>query len=161
MKHLFSIVFLLLVFIGTSSAQSDIKGNSAKSSKSESKVTQKQDKEQKLFVEPSFSFSSDSDEVWADNDCMPTFRGNLMKFIADNLQYPVICSESAIQGRVIVKFLISADGSCSNFQVVRSVDPSLDREAIRVLKLMPKWQWRDGCKGRRVWYTVPVTFHLQ
>ncbi|MCR5077978.1 MAG: energy transducer TonB [Prevotella sp.] len=88
---------------------------------------------------------------------MPKFPGDLLKFIADNLQYPPV--ECCIQGRVVVKFFIAPDGTCSQFTILRSVDPLLDKEALRVLRLMPKWNCPSGMKGG-MWFTVPVTFRL-
>ena len=73
---------------------------------------------------------------------MPTFPGGeteLMKFIRDNLKYPVIAQENGIQGRVILRFVVSKTGAIDNVTVLRSLDPTCDKEAIRVVKSMPKW----------------------
>ena len=73
---------------------------------------------------------------------MPTFPGGeteLMKFIRDNLKYPVIAQENGIQGRVILRFVVSKTGTIDNVTVLRSLDPTCDKEAIRVVKSMPKW----------------------
>ena len=89
----------------------------------------------------------------------PSFRGNLFEFIASNLQYPPELAESTVSGRVIIKFFVTPSGRCCLFRVMRSVDPFLDREALRVLKLMPAWEWERKPK-QGVWQLVPVTFRL-
>ena len=90
----------------------------------------------------------------------PSFRGNLFEFIASNLQYPPELAENTVSGRVIIKFFVTPSGSCCLFRILRSVDPFLDREALRVLKLMPVWEWERRPK-QGVWQLVPVTFRLQ
>ena len=89
----------------------------------------------------------------------PSFPGNLLEFIASNLQYPPELAESTVSGRVIIKFFVTPSGRCCLFRVMRSVDPYLDREALRVLKLMPAWKWERRPK-QGVWQLVPVTFRL-
>ena len=89
----------------------------------------------------------------------PSFRGNLFEFIASNLQYPPELAESTVSGRVIIKFFVTPSGRCCLFRVMRSVYPYLDREALRVLKLMPAWEWERKPK-QGVWQLVPVTFRL-
>jgi protein TonB len=96
---------------------------------------------------------------------MPSFPGGdaeLMKFLHDHIKYPVVAEENGIQGRVIAQFVVERDGSISDVKVIKSVDPSLDKEAIRVLKSMPKWiPGKQNGSAVRVKYTVPVTFKLQ
>jgi len=96
---------------------------------------------------------------------MPSFPGGdaeLMKFLHDHMKYPAIAEENGIQGRVVCTFVVERDGSISDVKVVKSVDPSLDKEAIRVLKSMPKWiPGKQNGSAVRVKYTVPVTFRLQ
>ena len=89
----------------------------------------------------------------------PSFPGDLFKFIAAHLQYPPELAESSVSGRVIIKFFVTPSGRCCLFRVMRSVDPYLDREALRVLKLMPAWKWERRPK-QGVWQLVPVTFRL-
>lgn len=89
----------------------------------------------------------------------PSFRGNLFEFIASNLQYPPELAESTVSGRVIIKFFVTPSGHCCLFRVMRSVHPYLDREALRVLKLMPAWEWERRPK-QGVWQLVPITFRL-
>ena len=98
-------------------------------------------------------------------ETMPTFPGGdqaLFKFLSDNIRYPVITQENGIQGRVICQFVVNRDGSIVDVEVVRSIDASLDREAIRVIKSMPNWKpGMQRGKAVRVKYTLPVNFRLQ
>ena len=93
---------------------------------------------------------------------MPSFKGNVNQWLAQNLSYPAVAAENGIQGRVIVNFVVEKDGSISNVQVVRSVDPALDREAVNTVKRMPKWNpGMNNGQPARVKFTLPVTFKLQ
>ena len=96
---------------------------------------------------------------------MPSFpggQGALMQYLASNIKYPVVAQENGVQGRVIVSFVVERDGSISDVKVARSVDPSLDREAQRVVKSMPRWKpGKQNGSAVRVKYTVPVVFRLQ
>lgn len=93
---------------------------------------------------------------------MPSFKGNVNQWLSQNLTYPAVAAENGIQGRVIVNFVVEKDGSISNVQVVRSVDPALDREAVNVVKRMPKWNpGMNNGQPARVKFTLPVTFKLQ
>lgn len=96
---------------------------------------------------------------------MPSFPGGngaLMSYLASNIKYPVVAQENGVQGRVIVSFVVERDGSISDVRVARSVDPSLDREAQRVVKSMPRWKpGKQNGSAVRVKYTVPVVFRLQ
>lgn len=96
---------------------------------------------------------------------MPSFPGGngaLMSYLASNIKYPVVAQEIGVQGRVIVSFVVERDGSISDVRVARSVDPSLDREAQRVVKSMPRWKpGKQNGSAVRVKYTVPVVFKLQ
>lgn len=98
-------------------------------------------------------------------ETMPSFPGGdaeLFKFLSNSVKYPVIAQENGIQGRVICQFVVNRDGSIVDIEVVRSVDPSLDKEAIRVIKSMPKWSpGKQRGKPVRVKYTLPVNFRLQ
>ena len=86
----------------------------------------------------------------------------LRKWIGDNMKYPAIAEENGIQGRVVCQFVVEKDGSISDVQVLQSVDPSLDKEAVRVVKAMPKWTpGKHGGAPVRVKYTVPLQFRLQ
>ena len=96
---------------------------------------------------------------------MPSFPGGmgaLMSWLSQNIKYPVIAAENGVQGRVIVQFVVEKDGSVTDVHVAKSVDPSLDKEAARVVKAMPKWNpGKQNGSAVRVKYTVPVTFKLQ
>ena len=95
---------------------------------------------------------------------MPEFQGGMsemMKYIAQNIKYPVKAIEKKMEGRVVVSFVVSCDGSLRDFQVVRSVDPDLDAEAIRVIKSMPNWKpGKQRGKNVSVKYTLPINFSL-
>lgn len=96
---------------------------------------------------------------------MPEFPGGelaLRQFIANSIKYPVIAQENGIQGRVYVTFVVDADGSVSDPRIARGVDPSLDKEALRVVSMLPKWKpGQQRGKPVRVSYTVPINFQLQ
>ncbi|MBO4690978.1 MAG: energy transducer TonB [Paludibacteraceae bacterium] len=97
---------------------------------------------------------------------MPEFPGGqqaLFKYLSENVKYPVIAQENGIQGKVVCQFVVNKDGSIVDVVVVRSGgDPSLDKEAVRVIKSMPKWNpGKQSGKTVRVKYTVPVNFKLQ
>jgi protein TonB len=96
---------------------------------------------------------------------MPSFPGGpsaLMQYLNSNIKYPVVAEENGVQGRVVCTFVVEKDGSITDVRVVKSVDPSLDKEAMRVVKGMPKWiPGKQNGSAVRVKYTVPVTFRLQ
>lgn len=104
-------------------------------------------------------------EVFLIVEQMPVFPGGdaeLRKYLARSVKYPVIAQENDIQGRVFVKFVIAADGSVTDVEVARPFDPNLDKEAVRVVKSMPKWTpGKQRGKAVRVSYTVPINFVLQ
>lgn len=96
---------------------------------------------------------------------MPQFPGGdaaLFEYLSTHIKYPTIAEENGVQGRVIVTFVVERDGSITDVKVVKSVDPSLDKEASRVVQGMPKWiPGKQNGAPVRVKYTVPVTFRLQ
>ena len=96
---------------------------------------------------------------------MPEFPGGmaeLMKYLQKNIKYPTISQENGVQGRVIVQFVVNRDGSIVDPVVLRSVDPYLDKEALRVVSTMPKWKpGEPRGKPVRVKFTLPVQFRLQ
>ena len=93
---------------------------------------------------------------------MPSFKGNVNQWLSQNLTYPAVAAENGIEGRVIVKFVVEKDGRVTDVQVVRSVDPALDREAVNTVKRMPKWNpGMNNGQPARVWFTLPVNFKLQ
>ena len=106
-----------------------------------------------------------SGQVFAIVEKMPQFPGGekaINEFISKTLQYPVIAQENGIQGKVVCSFIINQDGSVTDAEVVSGVDPSLDREALRIVSAMTKWTpGTQRGKAVRVKYTMPVTFTLQ
>lgn len=106
-----------------------------------------------------------SDEVFQMVEQMPEFPGGdekLTEFIGKNLKYPYIASENGIEGRVIVRFVVGKDGSVSGAEVLRGIDPSCDKEALRVINSLPKWiPGKQNGKAVRVYFTIPVLFQLQ
>lgn len=108
--------------------------------------------------------TSTDDDVYEVVEKMPAFPGGmaeLMKYLRSNVRYPVEAHKAGIQGRVVVSFVVNKDGTVKDAKIVRSVDKSIDAEALRVISAMPKWQpgYQDG-KAVSVRYTVPVTFRL-
>lgn len=95
----------------------------------------------------------------------PEFPGGeaaMYKYLGDNIVYPSAASEEGIQGRVVVEFVVGKDGSITNVKVARPRHPALDKEAVRVIKSMPKWiPGRNNGQPVKVTYTLPVTFKLQ
>lgn len=107
----------------------------------------------------------DSSKIYTLAEHVPEFPGgvnNFYKFLATNIHYPKDARAQNKQGRVIVVFIVEKDGSLSGIKVIRGVFPSIDAEAVRVLKLSPKWE-PGILNGRaiRVQYTVPLNFSLQ
>ena len=106
-----------------------------------------------------------TDEIFVVVENQPEFPGGntaMMKFLSENIRYPVIAQENGIQGRVICNFVVERDGSITDVQVVRGVDPSLDREAMRVINEMPRWKpGKQRGQAVRVRFTLPVVFRLQ
>ena len=96
---------------------------------------------------------------------MPEFPGGMgecMKFLGKNIKYPTISQENGVQGRVIVQFVVNRDGSIVDAKVMRGVDPYLDKEALRVVGLMPKWApGKQRGKAVRSQFILPVMFRLQ
>ena len=96
---------------------------------------------------------------------MPMYPGGdaaLMGYLRDNIKYPTVAAENGVQGRVVVGFVVERDGSITDVNILRGVDPSLDREAMRVVKSMPKWTpGKQNGSAVRVKYQVPVSFRLQ
>lgn len=96
---------------------------------------------------------------------MPQFPGGqekMLEFIAKNLKYPAIANESCVQGRTIVRFVVTRKGKLQNFVVIRSLDPAFDNEALRVLKMMPRWiPGKQNGVNVNVYYTLPISFKLE
>jgi protein TonB len=107
----------------------------------------------------------DAGEIFMIVEEMPEFPGGqeaLQKYLSTAVRYPVIAQENGIQGRVYVQFVIDQTGQVTNATVLRGVDPSLDREALRVVQAMPKWKpGKQRNRAVRVSYTVPINYVLQ
>lgn len=116
--------------------------------------------------QPQTSVKNNTEEqVFTVVEEMPEYPGGMsefMKFIAQNIKYPADALQGKVEGRVIARFVVCKDGSISDIEIMRSVSPSLDAEAVRVLKLMPKWKpGRQRGRAVPVKFTVPVTFRLE
>ena len=106
-----------------------------------------------------------NDKVLEKAEVMPEFPGGdqaMMKFVAENVQYPEEAREKGISGRVLVSFIVEKNGSINEVKVVRGIGGGCDEEAVRVVKTMPKWKpGKDKGKPVRVKYMMPFTFKLQ
>ena len=96
----------------------------------------------------------------------PSFNGGdaneFSKWVNSKLEYPEIAKENGVQGRVTLQFTVNADGTVSNVKVLRGVDPSLDKEAVRVVSMSPKWKpGKQRDRAVKVTYTFPVIFQLR
>lgn len=117
-----------------------------------------------------FSFMTSTAQTKKNNmvydvvEVMPQFPGGqtaMLKYIMENIKYPKQIMEEGIQGRVTVSFIVEKDGRVSNVRLLRSVQPLLDKEAVRVVKSMPKWSpGKQKGKPVRVRFNLPVMFKL-
>lgn len=109
--------------------------------------------------------NQDNSHVYDVAEEMPQFPGGpsaLFQYLSESIKYPEEAEKNGIEGRVILTFIVETDGSISNVNIVKSVDPSLDAEAIRVVATMPRWSpGRMDGSAVRVKYTVPVTFRIE
>lgn len=112
---------------------------------------------------PATTPAADDNSVFEVVEQQPTFAaGNLGAWLGANIRYPAVAEENGIQGQVICQFIVEKDGSISNVTVLRGADPSLDREAVRVIKSMPRWNpGKNGGQPVRVKFTLPIKFSLQ
>ncbi len=132
-------------------------------------VNSEDDKDVEIEVAPPVEVVEEEepeDVIFVVVESMPEFPGGpqaMYKFLGENIKYPVIAQENGIQGRVVCQFTVNKDGSLVDIEVVRSGgDASLDKEAVRVIKSMPKWKaGKQRGKPVRVKYTLPVNFKLQ
>ena len=132
-------------------------------------INTEDDKDVEVVIAPPVEAPVEEEEeevVFMVVETMPEFPGGqqaLFKYLGENVKYPVIAQENGIQGRVICQFVVNRDGSIVDVVVVRSSgEPSLDKEALRVINSMPKWKpGKQRGKPVRVKYTVPVNFRLQ
>ncbi|MCR5050958.1 MAG: TonB family protein [Paludibacteraceae bacterium] len=134
-------------------------------------INAEDDKTEELVIAPPVTDIPDEpdepdDVIFKVVESMPEFPGGqqaLFRYLSENVKYPVIAQENGIQGKVVCQFVVNKDGSIVDIEVVRSSgDSSLDKEAVRVIKTMPKWKpGKQRGKAVRVKYTVPVNFKLQ
>ena len=132
-------------------------------------INTEDDKDVEVVIAPPVEAPAEEEEeevIFVVVESMPEFPGGaqaMMRYIAENIKYPVIAQENGIQGRVICQFVVEKDGKVSDIQVVRSSgESSLDKEAQRVIGSMPKWKpGKQRGKPVRVKYTLPVNFRLQ
>ena len=122
-------------------------------------------KAKEVIAEPEPRKHEEENKVFDIVEQQPLFPGGpaaLMKYLSENTKYPVVAQENGVQGRVTVQFVVEKDGSISDVHVLRGVDPSLDKEAVRVVKSMPRWTpGKQNGITVRVNYRVPVLFRLQ
>ena len=132
-------------------------------------INTEDDKDVEVVIAPPVEAPVEEEEeevIFVVVESMPEFPGGaqaMMRYIAENIKYPVIAQENGIQGRVICQFVVEKDGKVSDIQVVRSSgEASLDKEAQRVIGSMPRWKpGKQRGKPVRVKYTLPVNFRLQ
>lgn len=117
-------------------------------------------KEHKVIVE-----EKPQEKPFTTVEQMPTYPGGeteMYSFISKQLKYPVTAQESGIQGRVIVRFVVTSTGEISDVKVLRGIDPACDKEATRVVKMMPKWvPGKQNGRNVAVYFTLPIIFKLQ
>lgn len=122
-------------------------------------------KAKEVIAEPEPPKHEEENMVFDIVEQQPMFPGGqtaLMKYLSEHTKYPVVAQENGVQGRVTVQFVVEKDGSISDVHVLRGVDPSLDKEAVRVVKSMPRWTpGKQNGINVRVNYRVPVLFRLQ
>ena len=122
-------------------------------------------KAKEVIAQPEPPKQPEESKVFDVVEQMPSFpggQGALLEYLASHVKYPVVAQENGVQGRVVVSFVVERDGSITDVRVVRSVDPSLDREAQRVVSSMPRWTpGKQNGSAVRVKYNVPVSFRLQ
>ena len=136
----------------------------------ESVEIQTEDNEEEIIIQSPVEEVVEEEEeevVFVVVETMPSFPGGnqaLFKYLSDNMKYPVIAQENGIQGTVVCQFVVNKDGSIVDVEAVKNTsgDATLEKEAIRVIKSMPKWSpGKQRGKAVRVKYTVPVRFRLQ
>lgn len=122
-------------------------------------------KVKEVIAEPEPPKHEEENKVFDIVEQQPMFPGGpaaLMKYLSEHIKYPVVAQENGVQGRVTVQFVVEKDGSISDVHVLRGVDPSLDKEAVRVVKSLPRWTpGKQNGITVRVNYRVPVLFRLQ
>lgn len=122
-------------------------------------------KEDIAAPEPPKHVVEETTKIFTNVEQMPMYPGGegaLLGYLRDNIHYPTVAAENGVQGRVVVGFVVERDGSITDVKILRGVDPSLDREAMRVVKSMPRWNpGKQNGSAVRVKFQVPVSFRLQ
>jgi protein TonB len=137
----------------------NVEGNSGKGA---TLKVEQQLKEEKVEEKPKEDLSRKVFDVVEKMPSYPGGNGALQRWLSSNITYPAAAAENGVEGRVIVAFVVETDGSVSDVRIARGVDPSLDREALSVVKRMPKWiPGMQNGSPVRVKFNVPVTFKLQ
>ena len=107
----------------------------------------------------------EDNQVFTVVEQQPQFPGGeaaLLKYVAEHIRYPAVAQENNIQGKVVVQFVVTKTGAVGEVKVVRSKDPDLDKEAVRVVKSLPNFvPGKMNGHAVNVWYTLPITFRLQ
>lgn len=107
----------------------------------------------------------EENKVFTSVEQMPQFPGGeneLLKWISNHIKYPTIAMENNVQGKVVIQFVVTRDGSIGEVKVARGKDPDLDKEAVRVVKTLPKFiPGKMNGQAVNVWYTLPINFKLQ
>ena len=156
---------------GTKQEQSALQSTKELKAEEQSKKAISDEGQAKTSRQESAQSTSKSESPKADDknvydvvESMPIFpggQGGLVSWLSQNIKYPAVAVENGIQGRVTVSFVVEKNGSISNVNVVKSVDPSLDNEAVRVVRSMPRWTpGKQNGQPVRVKYTIPVNFKL-
>ena len=118
-----------------------------------------------VIVEEKKPVPVEDNKVFTSVEQMPQFpggEGELLKYISSHIKYPAIAMENNVQGRVVVQFVVTKDGSIGEVKVARGKDPDLDKEAVRVVKTLPKFiPGKMNGQAVNVWYTLPINFKLQ
>ncbi len=121
--------------------------------------------EQVIVKEPEPEVKPKEEEIFVADEQQAEFPGGtaaMMKWLSNNVRYPESAQQNDIQGRVIVKFVVEKDGSIGHAEILKGVDRDLDREAIRVVKKMPRWQpGKNNGVAVRSYFNLPVVFRLQ
>ena len=108
---------------------------------------------------------TDDNKIFLGVEQMPQFPGGdaeLMKYLSKNIHYPTLAAENYIQGRVTLRFVVEKNGEVSQVEILKGLDPSCDKEAVRVVKAMPKWiPGKQNGRNVSVYYTLPVIYKLR
>lgn len=128
-------------------------------------ITVTREHKEEVVVEEKKPEPPKKEEIFKAVEQMPQFPGGdaaLMKWLSSNIQYPAMAQENGVQGRVVVQFVVTKDGSIGEVKVVKSVDRDLDNEAKRLCKKLPKFvPGKNNGQPVNVWYTLPISFKLQ